>query len=159
MGERFVSKCNALTKKNEGLYRDLAKGFGVYDCTFWILYLLRESDRVYTQSEICAILRQPKQSVNTALKNLEKSEMLRLEYANGKSKNIYLTEAGLIYAQETVDAVFEAEKSAEKALTESEKAMFLELYAKYLSAFEVETTKIVEKLKAEEIYDADEDLF
>lgn len=41
---------------------------GLSDCTFWILYALRENNARLTQSEICNFFYQPKQTVNSALK-------------------------------------------------------------------------------------------
>ena len=59
---------NELYKEQDDLYRGAARGFGLSDCAFWVLYALRETKRPMTQSGICAAVYQPKQTVHSALK-------------------------------------------------------------------------------------------
>ena len=65
-----LAEYNSMIKEHENLYRQIAKRFGLSECAFWILYSLRETDVVVTQSELCFALSQPKQTINTALKKL-----------------------------------------------------------------------------------------
>ena len=43
---------NEIMKETDDLYRNLARKFKISDCMMWILYILREDDRVVTQSDI-----------------------------------------------------------------------------------------------------------
>ena len=86
---------NELYKEQDDLYRGAARGFGLSDCAFWVLYALRETKRPMTQSGICAAVYQPKQTVHSALKKLEGEGFLRLaEGRDRRSKHLVLTERG-----------------------------------------------------------------
>ena len=75
---------NELYKEQDDLYRAVARGFGLSDCAFWVLYALREAERPMTQSDVCAAVYQPKQTVHSALKKLEGEGFLRL--AEGRDR-------------------------------------------------------------------------
>ena len=62
---------NTIIKENDELYRGVARTLGLPDCAFWILYALRESAQVLTQSEICNAMYQPKQTLNSPIKKRE----------------------------------------------------------------------------------------
>ena len=134
---------NDLIKENDGIYRALCKRLGLSACTFWILYTLREEQNRITQTEICEILHEPKQTVNSALKSLEAEGYITLSYGqNRRSKCVMLTEKGICLARDTVDSVMLAEQSALLALSEQERAMFLSLFRKYKEILKDKTNEI-----------------
>jgi DNA-binding MarR family transcriptional regulator len=123
---------NAIIKETDELYRDVAKKLGLPDCSFWILYALRQEGGGLTQSEICDSFYQPKQTVNSALKKMEGDGYIILRSLNDRrSKQIHLTERGAALAQKTVDPVIHAEKQALTGLTEAEQNAFIGLFRKY----------------------------
>ena len=86
---------NELYKEQDDLYRAAARGFGLSDCAFWVLYALREAERPMTQSGVCAAVYQPKQTVHSALKKLMGAGYLQLaEGRDRRSKYLVLTERG-----------------------------------------------------------------
>lgn len=126
---------NELYKEQDDLYRGAARGFGLSDCAFWVLYALRETKRPMTQSGICAAVYQPKQTVHSALKKLEGEGFLRLaEGRDRRSKHLVLTERGEALVRCTVDPVMAAETAAMGALTETEQAQLLALQRRYNAA-------------------------
>ncbi|MCI8611869.1 MAG: winged helix DNA-binding protein [Clostridiales bacterium] len=134
---------NDLIKENDSIYRALYKRLGLSACTFWILYTLREEQNSITQTEICEILHEPKQTVNSALKSLEAEGYIILSYGQDRrSKCVMLTEKGICLARKTVDAVMLAEQSALLALSEQERAMFLSLFRKYTEILKDKTKEI-----------------
>ena len=126
---------NELYKEQDELYRTTARGFGLSDCAFWVLYALREADRPLTQSDICSAVYQPKQSVHSALKKLLEDDVLRLtEGRDRRSKHLVLTEQGEALVRRTVDPVMAAETAAMNTMTETEQAQFLALCRRYNAA-------------------------
>lgn len=126
---------NELYKEQDDLYRAAARGFGLSDCAFWVLYALRETKRPMTQSGICAAVYQPKQTVHSALKKLEGEGFLRLaEGRDRRSKHLVLTERGEALVRRTVDPVMAAETAAMGTLTETEQAQLLALQRRYNAA-------------------------
>lgn len=143
--KEYLSKLNSLFKENDEIYRNAAKNLGLPDCTFWILYTLRETTlrkegHILTQSEICSAMFLPKQTVNSAMKKLEKDGYIQLLNANSRrSKQVSLTQKGLELAQKTVDRVITLETDALAALSPDEKENFLRLYNKYNALLTVKT--------------------
>ena len=62
---------NQLYKQMDELYHAYAKACGVPDTVFWLLYSLYEGG-AYTQHELCQAWHYPPQTVNSALKNMER---------------------------------------------------------------------------------------
>ena len=126
---------NELYKEQDELYRAAARGFGLSDCAFWVLYALREAERPLTQSDVCAAVYQPKQTVHSALKKLMAEGYLQLtEGRDRRSKHLVLTEQGEALVRRTVDPVMAAETAAMNTMTETEQAQFLALCRRYNAA-------------------------
>lgn len=126
---------NELYKEQDELYRAAARGFGLSDCAFWVLYALREADRPLTQSDVCAAVYQPKQTVHSALKKLMAEGYLQLtEGRDRRSKHLVLTEQGEALIRRTVDPVMAAETAAMNTMTETEQTQFLALCRRYNAA-------------------------
>ena len=141
-----LSEYNNILKENDNLYRGVAKRLGLPECAFWILYTLRADSAALTQSEIGDLLYQPKQTVNSALKNLEAEGYIeRLRTDDRRSKPIRLTERGAELAERTakgriravsLDKVIAAERKSLLDLTEAEQDAFIGLFRQYTDALE-----------------------
>ena len=127
-----LDEYNRIFKENDEIYREAAKRLGLSDCAFWILYAVRSAEAVLTQSDLCYSQYQPKQTINSALKKLEREGYLSLRCKDDRrSKQIYLTEKGIDLAKNTVDKVIFAEVDALSGLTTAEQREFLTLFRKY----------------------------
>ncbi len=141
-----LSEYNEIIKENDEIYRHLAKNFHMPECTFWILYTLRTAHAPLTQSELCKILYEPKQTVNSALKKLEAEGFLSLAVGSDRrSKTITLTDKGQTLAGQTVDLVISAEKHSLLSLEETEQDLFLQLFHKYTDALKQQITELNKK--------------
>ena len=131
---QFITAYNALIKEDNSLYHALAKGFGLSDTAFWILYHLAASDHPVTQAERCAVLCLSKQTVNSALKGLSDSGYIRLEAPRGKNrgKHLTLTDLGEQLIARTISPVFRMEEQAYEGLTAQERQALLDLNRRYL---------------------------
>lgn len=130
----FIRTFNGQYKESNELYHRLARHFGLSDSAFWILYALREAEGPVSQKRLCRELYLSKQTVNSALKNLEGAGYLRLESApdSRKSKEIRLTRAGEELLEKTADPVFAMEERAFLRLTEAEREAILRLGRRHL---------------------------
>lgn len=129
---KWLEEFNRIMKENDNLYRNAAKTLGLTDCTFWILYALREENSVLTQSEICNLMYQPKQTVNSALKKMELEGYIALRsHNNRRSKQIHLTDRGIALAEKTVNKMIAVEQEALSDLSDSERKIFISLFQKY----------------------------
>lgn len=133
--ESQLSEYNRLYKENTAIYHSVCTGLGMPESTFWILYTLRSEELPVTQSDMCAILGYPKQTVNSALKKLEQEGLLTLSGERGRGgKPIRLTQAGVKLAETTIDPVIEAEQKALLDLSADEQAQMLRLMRRYNDA-------------------------
>lgn len=124
-----------IVKENDHLYRDAARRFGLSECAFWILYVLRTDETVATPSGICDVLYQPKQTIHSALKHLEEKGYIELLHAQGRrGKQILLTAQGIELTQNTVDRVVEAECDALLVLDDEEQKAMVRLFGRYTDA-------------------------
>ena len=138
-----IMKFNAIFKRYEGIYRAAARKFDIPELTLWILYVLREDTRC-TQKDLTKQLLQPKQSVHSALKTLEKDGYVELKYPenNRKSKYIYLTEKGASLAEDTVDKIIDAEISEFASLPYGERQTLLRLFDRLVNSLDGEIRKL-----------------
>ena len=126
---QYILAYNQLLKECDNIYHDAAVRAGLSDCAFWILYSLHDADHTITQSEIGDNASMPRQTVNSALKKLEKDGYLTLEKVNGKmGKAIHLTEQGTEFAETHIAPVAAAEERACISFTDVEKEVFLKTF-------------------------------
>lgn len=142
---QLLLRYNSIYKDTDQVYHRLARAFGLSDCAFWILYLLQESDRTYTQAEICDTLSFARQTVNSAMKNMQAQGILRLvpDARSKKNKLICLTPQGEQLAQKTVDRVIDAELSTLEQFSPEEREIFLALNQKYAVCLRREGEKLL----------------
>lgn len=108
---RFITAYNRIYKETDQLYHQLAKHFGLPDSAFWILYILACSDQPLTQSELVSALCLSKQTIHSALKNLEQGGFIRLS-GGGRNKHLHLTSSGLELTQTAIRPVIQMEERA-----------------------------------------------
>ena len=118
---------NRLYNETNQLYHRLARHSGLSDCAFWLLYALRDEDGPLTQTQLSTLLCLPKQTVNSALKQLTEAGCLRLEAVDGnlKNKRVRLTELGERGLGAAIDDVFHLEERAAARLTAEERSALL----------------------------------
>lgn len=136
---------NCLYKEIDEIYHNLARHYGLSDSALWILYLIRENNKVYTPKEICDLLSLSKQTIHSGLKSLKTAGYIHLELSadNRKSKRIILTPSGKAFVEASIDLIFAAEHSAFGGLTAQERHDFLILYDKYASLLKKETNQLI----------------
>ena len=136
---------NNIYKKNCAVYYKLASYYGLTETMFDILYFVRENEDCTTQAQICNNLYLRKQTVNTALKKLEKEDYIYLEKnaGNRKNKTIHFTEKGNELVKNTVDHVFEVERRAFERLSEEEKNGVLYYGLKHVNVLAEETDQFL----------------
>ena len=136
---KYIAAYNQLLKACDTVYHNAAAAAGLSDCAFWILYSVQDSDHTCTQSEICDNSSLPRQTVNSALKKLEKDGYLTLERIGGSvSKAIHLTDAGRALVQKHLLPVMEAEQRACAAFTDAEKRQFLNTFQQLVERLNTE---------------------
>lgn len=138
---------NQLYKEMDEIYHVYAKKQGISDTVFWILYSLYENNSSYIQKELCSEWHYPPQTVNSALKSLEKQGIISLEAVPGNKKNkrVSLTEHGLTLTQRVIARLTDAERNAILSMTADERRTLLSLTEKYTEFLRRHVRRISDK--------------
>lgn len=113
-----------LYNQYEGIYQKIMMNSGMSEIPFRILYALCESEKKWSQIDICREWNYAKQSVNTAISKLVKQGYVALKPDKsmpGNYKVITLTEKGMLFCTHWVRPVIEADNQAFAALSEQER--------------------------------------
>lgn len=138
---------NQLYKEMDEIYHVYAKEQGISDTVFLILYSLYENNSSYIQKELCSEWHYPPQTVNSALKSLEKQGIISLEAVPGNKKNklVSLTEHGLTLTQRVIARLTDAERNAILSMTADERRTLLSLTEKYTEFLRRHVRRISDK--------------
>ncbi len=125
-----------LFKEQDYFYYQAAAKANLSEAAFWILFGICDQDKAWTQSDLCREFYYSKQTVNSAVKRLEKMGFIRLEAdkGNGNRKILVLTENGEAYCQAEIVPLIEAEQDAFASFTEEEVEVLLSLMQRQLEA-------------------------
>lgn len=137
-----ISKLN---KEFDELYHKIALHYNLSDSAFWVLYTLYDNKYELTQKEICQDWYYSKQTINSAIKDLEKKEYIVLSYKEGsnKSKIVSLTNKGKKVAKESVGRIIEIENSAFSKIDGKEFDMVIDFFKKNIAVFKEELNNIL----------------
>ena len=122
-------------KEIDEVCHNYAKAHGLSDTAFYVLYSLIDRGTAYPQRELYEDWSYPPQTLNSALKALERQGVVELRFSPGnrKSKEIRLTDQGRILAKEIIDPFMKAERNAFSVLSEEERKILLAAVQKYIA--------------------------
>lgn len=113
------------------LYHEVAVKMGVSDSVQNILYVLCEKEGRCLQSEISKLTGISRQTINSAIRKLERDEIVYLEQGKGRNTILCLTEKGKNFALEKIYPLFEIENKIWNEWTPEEQQQYLALTKKY----------------------------
>lgn len=142
-----MQKVNFLTHDLDAIYHQAARKLKVSDSVLYVLYMIYEKGDHCLLYDICSESGISKQTINSAIRKLEKEEILYLEQDKGKTKRICLTEKGKVCIEQTAVRLLEAECSAFDGWTDEEINMYLKLIEKYNDSFREQIKKMEEREK------------
>lgn len=139
----FSKELDRLNKQTDDLYHAIALKAGISDTAFMVLYYIRELGDGCLQKDICNRCFLSKQTIHSAVRKLEKSELLRSHAGKGRDRHLFLTENGEAFVREKVVPVFWAENRAFAVLTPQEQKELVRLNQKYLDQLRIQTQRLI----------------
>lgn len=135
---------NQIYKEMDVVYHNYAKSCGLSDMAYWILYSLSENDGFFTQRDFCKEWSFAPQTVNSALKDLEKKNIIFLEPVPGNKKNkwIRLTENGKEFMEHIIFPLVRTECESFEALSQEECELMLSSIQKYVSVLKEKISRL-----------------
>lgn len=129
-----MKRYNYLVSEIDAAYHESSFRLGVSDSVLRILYTICDEGESCPLTDISRKTGLCKQTVNSAVHKLEKDGIVFLEAADGKSKNVCLTEKGVSFSQKTVTKIMDIENDIFASWESSDVEKYLELTEKYLHA-------------------------
>lgn len=137
-----LRRFNRLLSEIDAVYHEMAWKLGLSDSAERILYAICNLGTPCLLSDIVRFSGMSKQTINSALRNLERDGVLRLESMDGRKKQVFLTEDGERLAWQTAMQVVEMENEIYKGWTKEEISVYLSLTEKYLSEIRKRTKEL-----------------
>ena len=136
---------NRAHKRMNILYHNYARDAGISDAAFWLMYSLYEKGEPCTQTELCEAWFFTPQTINSALKSLEKQGLITLDYApnSRKNKQFFFTETGEKLVKEKITPLVQAEEKSFLRLNVQEREALLAITQKHIGILEEEINRIL----------------
>lgn len=137
-----LRRFNQLLSEIEAVYHEAAWKLGLSNSAEQILYAICNLGVPCLLSDIVRFSGMSKQTINSALRNLERDDVLHLETIGGRKKQVFLTEKGEHLVWQTAMQMIEIENEIYSGWTEEEISVYLSLTQKYLSEFKEKTKEL-----------------
>lgn len=137
-----MKRFNYLTSELNAAYHEAAVKLGLSDSAMQILYTVCSFGSSCLISDVCRLTGISKQTINSALRKLEQSDIIRLEASTGRNKRIILTEKGRSLSERTALKIIGIENSIFDSWSEEKKAMYLTMTQEYLDMFRTQTEQL-----------------
>ena len=139
-----VRSIDALFRESDRLYYEVSRGCGLSMAAYWSLVSVVTHDGA-TQAQIAEDMTMSRQTVNSAVKSLERRGYVRLVPTDDgrHAKLVRLTECGKVFCEDNVSPAMEAEERAFASLHGEEREEFVRLVRKYVDAIDLEMGRII----------------
>lgn len=135
-----MKRCNHLQGEIEAAYHEAALKFGLADSTQFILYTICYLGDNCPLGDIVKMTGVSKQTINSALRKMERQGLVSLKAATPKTKNVVLTQKGEALAERTVFRLMEAEDAIFASWAKEDVKKYLELNEKFLKDLKEKVT-------------------
>lgn len=137
-----LRRINHIMGETNAVYHDIWARMGLSDSVAVILYTLVNLGSIAPLSDITRLTGSPKQTLNSALRKLERQALVELRTAGGRKKLVCLTQKGLELAETTVCRVMELENSIFDGWSDMDLTAFVELNQRYLNQLREKTKEL-----------------
>ena len=127
-----VKHINHLHSEISNVFHDMSAQLGISDSVSIILYTICNFGDSCMLGDIVSMTGIPKQTINSALRKLEKEGILRIETVEKRRKRACLTESGKQLADRTAGRMIRIEEEIFSSWTEEERRLYSGLTRKYL---------------------------
>lgn len=127
-----IKRYNYLISEIDSAYHELSLKFGLSDSAMKILYAVCDNGEGCLLQDISFYTGISKQTINSAIRKLEREDIIYLEPLNAKSKKVYFTDKGKRLAENTAYRVLRMEDDIFASWGKDDVDKYLELTEKYL---------------------------
>lgn len=127
----IAGQYTSLAGEINALYHKAAVKMGISDSVQNILYVICEKGNRCLQSEVCKMTGISRQTINSAIRKLERDGIVYLEQGKGRNTIICLTEKGEKFASEKIYPLYQIENKIWNEWASEEQQQYLMLTQKY----------------------------
>lgn len=129
---RIMKRYNHLLGEINAVYHEMSLRLGLSDSAMIILYTICDAGNSCPLQDICRRSGLTKQTINSAIRKLEREGILYLKTAGPKTKNVCLTDAGKQLAEQTAMRIIQIENEIFVSWTQTDVQKYLELTEAFL---------------------------
>ena len=137
-----MKRYNHLISEIEAVYHEIALSLGLSDSAMKILYTICDNGNSCLLHEISRRSGVSKQTINSAIRKLEKEGIVYLEPAGAKNKNVCLTNEGMELAKRTAIRLIEIENEIFASWEKDDVEKYLELTKNFLTSLKEKTNNL-----------------
>ena len=137
-----IDKMNLLYSEIDSIYHTAALRLKLTDSALAVLYVLRTEENQCSISDICKVTGIGKQTINSALRKMEREGIILLKAMDGRKKTVTLTEKGAALSMTTADRLIDAENQAIADWSSDEISEYLRLMRKFRDCLKKEIDNI-----------------
>ena len=127
-----LKKVNDIFSEIDFTYHEIARQSGLSDSEFNVLYTLCELGNGCLLSLAYKHNGTSRQTIESAVRKLEKNELMYLQAGEGRKKTMWLTPKGETLVEEKIKPILKMEEEILSAWQEEELVQYLHLNQKYL---------------------------
>ncbi len=136
MISKEMKRVNHLIGEIDAVYHEIAWKLGLSDSVFEILYTICNYGDSCMLKDIGRNCGLSKQTINSALRKLEKEGIVYLEAVDSRHKKVCLTEEGRSLTRRTAESVIEAENQILASWPQEDVETYIALIRRYLLALQ-----------------------
>lgn len=136
MEHSYIGEYTRLSGEIDSLYHEFAVKMGISDSVLNILYTICEKGGQCLQSELSKLSGINRQTINSAIRKLEKDGIVYLKQGHGLNTIVCLTEKGKEFSSERIYPILEIEKNIWNEWTAEEQQQYLMFTRQYHDALE-----------------------
>ncbi len=135
-----MKRFNYLLTETDNVYHVASAKLGLSDSAMHILYTICDYDEGDScpLREVCRRTGISKQTINSAIRKLEKEGILYLEQAGARTKKLCLTQDGKLLAERTALKIIKAENDILNSWSREDVEKYLDLTERFLDSFKEE---------------------
>ena len=133
---KIMKRQNYLLGEMNAAYHEISLKLGLSDSAMIVLYTICDQGDQCLLQDICRWSGLSKQTINSAIRKLEREGILYLVSAGSRNKNVCLTEKGMDLAERTAKRILQAENEIFASWTGEDVMKYLELTEKFLRALQ-----------------------
>ena len=134
--DKRIQEIDIMCNKIDMLYHQISIKQGLSDSTFMILRAILVLGEGCTQTNIYKSICINKQTINTAINNLYKNEVIYFENGKGRENKIFLTDKGKEIIENKIIPIDKMEQEVIDEFSKEEYDLFVNLANRYIDKLE-----------------------